>query len=355
MISEFICLGHFFRLSRRSVSSVILLSLAFLTASTELWSQPPQGGGGRRSRNQQAPADNAPPEQAVPFQERLAKATPTEIIKVDDPSFVSRDGIRLVGDFRKGTADADTVPVIILHGKDETKETMAPLALALSNKGMAVLTPDLRGHGESTKRMVPDFSTGNIPLPREDNNYKASDFNDAEWAKNFDDGANWFTFLVALHNDKLINIRKLVIIGNQWGGTVASHWAKSDWSVSSDRRGRFTGTLVLISPKEEECAPALKSMRRHPVHCLIFIGNIPAKVLEDAKKIQGFFNGVSREDDKTAPEDQKAVIISVNTERQGTGLLNADALKATERIGEYINLRLGKLRPNEDQWQKVEF
>ena len=55
-----------------------------------------------------------------------------------------------------GTKDEESIPVILLHGfkgnrKDFTKEDEGLAWFLQKNLGCAVIVPDLRGHGDSTK------------------------------------------------------------------------------------------------------------------------------------------------------------------------------------------------------------
>lgn len=61
-------------------------------------------------------------------------------------SFVTDDGLRLVGDAR-GPAEAP--PVLLLHGGGQTRHAWARTAARLEGEGHRVISYDARGHGDS--------------------------------------------------------------------------------------------------------------------------------------------------------------------------------------------------------------
>ena len=143
---------------------------------------------------------------------------------------------------------SDAAVVIMLHGANgdrlvwEKKPTVIdkkPMAKVLSDDGFAVLTLDLRGHGES-------------PLPggREvrNNDYQAM-LGDIEAAKRF---------LMQEHEAEKLNINKLGVVAADDAAALAVVYAQLDWEkpdyddapVASQRtpRGRDVRALVLLSP-----------------------------------------------------------------------------------------------------------
>ena len=70
------------------------------------------------------------------------------------------DFVDLAGTYYRGNKGRDTPCVILIHkfGSDRTKSGLDDLAKALNAEGFAVLTFDLRGHGQSTN-VSPGFWT----------------------------------------------------------------------------------------------------------------------------------------------------------------------------------------------------
>ena len=71
-----------------------------------------------------------------------------------DDSMVTQDGVILSVTYYPGAKGKDSIPVVLLHEKNGSSKDFDTLVPELVKQGMAVLVPDLRGHGESTKRIV---------------------------------------------------------------------------------------------------------------------------------------------------------------------------------------------------------
>ena len=165
------------------------------------------------------------------------------------------DGLPLMATYLPASAGVEgpinEAPVLILlHGangdrlvweKKPTTIDKKPLARVLNDEGFAVLTLDLRGHGES-------------PLPGgrgvRNNDYEAM-LGDIEAAKRF---------LMEEHEAERLNINKLGIVAADDSAALAMAYAKLDWEkpdyddapVPSQRtpRGRDVRALVLLSPSD---------------------------------------------------------------------------------------------------------
>jgi pimeloyl-ACP methyl ester carboxylesterase len=85
----------------------------------------------------------------------LATVLPASSQKPQLVRFVTADGIGIVGAYFPATA-ADAPAVILLHGLGQTRADWAPLISPLLTNGLSVLALDLRGHGQSTRRMTAD-------------------------------------------------------------------------------------------------------------------------------------------------------------------------------------------------------
>src|SRR4051812_3170960 len=87
-----------------------------------------------------------------------------------DQVVMTKDGVQLKLTYYASPAGQDAVPVVMLHDYNETRAVFAPLALALQNPPTpkaasqpkiaprAVITVDLRGHGDSKGALDPDGS-----------------------------------------------------------------------------------------------------------------------------------------------------------------------------------------------------
>ena len=138
--------------------------------------------------------------------------------------FTSEDGVLLVGSYYKpriGTNDS-TPSVILLHMLGVDRSTWDKFAQELSKNGYAVLSVDLRGHGESTKQGNHTISYQSF-MPK---NFKNMTL-DVKAAKKY------------LIGEKNANPNQISIIGASIGANLALNYAASDQSINS---------VILLSP-----------------------------------------------------------------------------------------------------------
>ncbi|MFM6853898.1 MAG: alpha/beta fold hydrolase, partial [Sphingopyxis sp.] len=60
--------------------------------------------------------------------------------------FTGFAGVRLVAD---ATGDDNAPPILLIHGRGQTRADWVPVAIALEQAGRQVINLDLRGHGDS--------------------------------------------------------------------------------------------------------------------------------------------------------------------------------------------------------------
>ena len=286
----------------------------------------PHGRDGRRMER----------EPIVPFDDALAAAGKADPIALNQPDFITDDQVQLRGLYYKGDADEQTTPVILLHGKDGKKEEWQDLAKSLAEQGAAVLVPDLRGYGESTAAYIEDYSFGDNPPMVRQNRYFASGFGPSDWdAMRYDDGRFWIRFLVYLHNRKMLNIRKLVLVGNGFGAAVAASWLAEDWKATNSKKGQFARGLLLISPEADDVFEKLGAgkTKAGKVAYKIYVGSLEKERLEAAETI-GL--QLAKEKSSTPAEERKVPVEKCQTERQGMALLKASSFNMPEQIFRFV-------------------
>ncbi len=144
-------------------------------------------------------------------------------------------------------------PVVILfpgvEGKEEsmTRKVWNGAATALHKKGFAVVTADLRKHGDSLPEMEDSVLARLTKVSG--NDYILMATQDLEAIK---------TFLLQEHQNEKLNIRKLGIATAGSGGLVAAKFAEFDWSkkpwpdnaIMSARtpKGQDVRALFFLSP-----------------------------------------------------------------------------------------------------------
>ncbi len=300
---------------------------------------------------------------ALLIEEQFEKVKPEEPIVIKNPAYQSADGVFMTGYFMKGKADEETVPVILIHDQESQASDLSKLAQYLAQEGMAVLVPDLRGHGECFRRVVKDYSNGQRSVNRMDDTYTADTFVMADYQAMINyDGMFWYQFLCKLHNLKKLNLRKLVIVGSGLGCAVSLGWAKNDWSQPNAKVGRFVKVMVFISPVYKQCEEFIETMKRKKdqLYFLGFVGNMNADLLKDMKKVQselGGKHGSKQEENKNTAEwleKKRFPYMAIKTETNGTALLANDSFGVMPNMKKYIDLRINGPKMKNFKWSEIE-
>lgn len=235
---------HFpvFRPSQLSCGAVVALLAAF---------------GATRSDGQTAapPAASAPvaKDDAAPAVERLTK-------------LVTSDGVSLAAWFYPaakpettagkpadaGASDGPAPVVILVHDLGGSHASLEPLARDLQARGIAVVAPDLRGHGE-TKGPADrdDLDAKTIKLPDFVKMTMTDGGRVREQAENRGDletVRNWIRENAAARR---LDVDRLVVVGSGVGAAIAAQWTMLDaaWpDIASGPQGRQVRGLVFVSP-----------------------------------------------------------------------------------------------------------
>jgi pimeloyl-ACP methyl ester carboxylesterase len=279
--------------------------------------------------------------------------------KLPDPVVVqleTRDGLQMELTYYASTKGKDAVPIVMLHGWKGSSADMASLALTMQQPiinmqraGHAVIVPDLRGHGKSTR-------IRNDAKPIDQALMKKADFDamvsqDMEAVKRF---------LIEKNNAAELNIEKLCVVGADMGALVAMNWAVLDWSIPdllTGKQGKDVRALVLISPplnfRGVSTAAALASPTiKTGLSVLIIVGaeKGTGKAHDDAQRINKLLAAV-RPKPPTDPEEFRKnppdlFFDELKTTLQGTKILEDRKLGAqvSGDIAQFIDLRLAGKR-----------
>jgi pimeloyl-ACP methyl ester carboxylesterase len=201
-----------------------------------------------------APAPTTVKKPATP-QATIPAAPKKKLPPPQNVAFKTRDGVQLSATYYPSPLEKETqkeaVPVILLHPFKGSRADFNDLALALQDAGCAVLAPDLRGHGQSTRRTNAEGKEVEIEqalMNRQD--FDAMGHAGTDWSGDVE-ACN--RFLRMKNNAKELNIDKLVIIGAEMGAAVAINWAQSDWSwpvlPGAPKQGQDVKALILLSPQ----------------------------------------------------------------------------------------------------------
>lgn len=150
-------------------------------------------------------------------------------------------------------APAPVPVVILLHDLGGSSETVAGLAVALQKRGIAVVAPDLRGHGGSTERVG-----GAAPL--EAKTLKKPDFEAMihsrggrlrEQAAMRGDVEVVRGWIKEMASRGVFDMKRFFLVGSGVGAAVATGWTVEDaaWpDIANGPQGREVRGLVMISP-----------------------------------------------------------------------------------------------------------
>jgi alpha-beta hydrolase superfamily lysophospholipase len=274
-------------------------------------------------------------------------------------SLDTKDGVRLNAVYyparpvkQEPARGKETVPVILVHMHKGSSADYKSLAETLSAAGHAVVVPDLRGHGAST-RVERNGRTKKIDqstLIKAD--YEAM-INDLEAVK---------SFLLSEHNAGKLNIRKLCVVGAEMGAVVALNWAALDWSwppLVTGPQGQDVRALVLITPQWGFKGLTIKNATAHvnllkSASVMIIAGAKDTANLDDARRLNQLFEKYHELPPPDAPlavrqEKQDLFFITPATTLVGTKLLNEKSLRIEDVIANFIKFRILQ-NENLDEW-----
>jgi pimeloyl-ACP methyl ester carboxylesterase len=216
----------------------------------------------------------------------VVRGQPPAKAVIQDGSLVTKDGQEIKITYFKSNAGQEAPVVILLHGKSSNRLVWKPFAEQLQKVDFAVVTVDLRGHGESgggTSGKKPESA----PKAREFIGMVAGDLEAVK------------KFLYEEHQNKQLNMNKLGIVAADITAPVAIAFAELDWEKKpyddaptlalSTPRGQDVQALVLLSPEGNVpglgTAKSLAIIRNLNRAVLICVGSKNSGDVADARKM----------------------------------------------------------------------
>ena len=253
------------------------------------------------------------------------------IVAVYFPAFIKTDKSKKPNpNVGKGIA-----PVILIHDWNGRASELFPLASYLQKSKMSVLAIDLRGHGESTTRVVAGQEV-KIDRKRIKNSLMQTAAFDIEAGK---------VFLKEKNNNKQVNIEMLTVIGTGAGAALALNWAAMDWNAKAlpnRKQGQDVKALVLLSPKliykgiNARAALSHRAMRNFI--SVQTISGARSSSSKDADKIYDALHNSKTEESKA-----RVVNIELDTNLEGPRILTSPLGHSTaEHMEKFINARVFK-------------
>lgn len=337
-----------------------MLGLSFSLHATPAWAQDKAG-----DKPQDKTQDKADDKTEKKGDEEAKEPSPPEDITLKS------DGVELVVSYYPGNKGAESVPVILLHGfgkhsrKDFTQDD--GLASVLQKKlGCAVVVPDLRGFGESTK---PERS-GAEKEELEGKKKKADELKNKRSVEQFkkmlqgqvtemvtEDLRVVKNFLWKKNNQQALNIDKLVVIGVEEGAALAVSLAAYDAvgyeelmepppKVGPLKLGQFVKALVLISPVTKfKGSTAQRAMTmpyvRDELSVMIVVGSKGPQYVRVAEPLNNLFKSKRSSEENLKLGSRTLFYLSnIDTPLQGCKLLDEPSLNIASKIVSFVKLRL---------------
>jgi pimeloyl-ACP methyl ester carboxylesterase len=257
-------------------------------------------------------------------------------------SFTTRDGVEIAAVYYPTAGGKESIPVILLHEVGGSGADFKGLATYLQGQGFAVLVPDLRGHGGSTKVRGTSRDLDHKKMPNKMYQLMCTQGGDIDVCKEF---------LIRENNQEKLNIDKLCIVGAGLGGTLAMNWAVVDWAwpvVGGVKQGQDIKAIAMLSPPYgEKGVTVTAALRTHVIlkELAVYIAVGSGKPADDARKIHKPIDtarGGTEGEDVKKKFEKKLLLDPFETNRQGTQMLTTPELKMGDRIKVWFTETVGK-------------
>ncbi len=268
---------------------------------------------------------------------------------VEEVKLKTKDGVRLAATFFPSKLGQEAVPIVMLHDDQESRAVFHSLARELQNpegqelQSHAVLTVDLRGHGESTTQVGRNGKTRQLEADR----LRAADYQnmvlyDMEAVRKF---------LRKKNDASQLNLNKLCLLGSGMGANVATAYAAYDWSMpplARTKQGQDVKALILASPKRSFGGLSIMKSLKHPavrqrLSVLLVYGAQDSSATKDTKSIHKLLSKYH----KIPPPDQRRkkqdlFIFSMPTSLKGTRLLTDPNFSMLPKLDIFLDARLSQ-------------
>jgi pimeloyl-ACP methyl ester carboxylesterase len=281
--------------------------------------------------------------------QRLSRVPPPK-----PDSLTTDDGVQLAITYYASTEGKNATPVVMLHDYKGSRAIFAPLAQRLQSPGekgdqpsFAVVTVDLRGHGDSTRQMLPYGQEEEIDAAKlNKNDFLAMVALDMKAVRKF---------LVTKNDAGELNLNKLCLVGTGLGASVAANWAATDWAwppLAVGKQGQDVKALVLISPRWKDRGLSMQTIMRpgpfreqfrREVAWLLVYGKENPRVQGDCarifKQLERYHPDASAAD---AGHPSDLVALGWPSSLQGDSLLSQVGTPINDRIVEFLTVHVAK-------------
>lgn len=297
-----------------------------------------------------------------------AKAEKTEIAAPEPMTLLTKDGVNIHITYYKSNAGAETPVIVLLHMNEGNRFVWQNgFAERLQAEGYAVITADLRGHGES-KPDAGALPAGNANQGTDKkkkgekktapaNSLKARDYeamvtSDMEAIKKF---------IYDENQEKHLNMGKIGIVGPELGAAIAVNFAMLDWAKephpdgvgpARTRRGQDVQALVLISPDDFPGVGLLKTVDklRDPALNIAFFIAVGSKMSSDKQTASKLYKQLT----SFKKNEERMFLEEFNAKLRGTDMLDKK-LKLEEKMLAFFDVQLkARAIPWSDRQSKLD-
>jgi hypothetical protein len=184
-----------------------------------------------------------------------AVAQDTKSKSGEDKVLTAIDGWQIHITYFKSTLGKDAPVVILLHNKGGNRLVWNPFAQKLNDAGYAVVTVDLRKHGQSTGVLAEDAGETKKTQAGGD----ATDLSKADYVLMGADLEAIKQFLYDEHQQESLNMRRTAIVAPEMSTPITVAFTQNDWLkkpapdaptlAARTPRGQDIQALVIISPE----------------------------------------------------------------------------------------------------------
>lgn len=263
--------------------------------------------------------------------------------KAENRTLTTKDGVRLAVTYYPSSAGKKAVPVVLIHDMKQSRAVYNNLARRLNEPGpqdahtpFAVLTVDLRGHGDSVEQSFAGRTRMLEASKLKKADYQAMVFRDMEAVRKM---------LVSENDAGKLNLNRLSVVGAGLGASVAANWAGVDWSVknlATVKQSEDIKVLVLVSPRWSLGGLSMKNPLKVPgvqrdVSVMLLYGGKDRKYAKDAVRIYNQLERYHADAAETLSADLPSLVrFGPATELQGADWLKQAGAKAEKVILDFL-------------------
>jgi len=268
----------------------------------------------------------------------LAAEAPATRVKL-----TTSDGVVLFCTYWPSARGKEAAPIVLLHSEGANRSTFQRFGQELQHIGHAVLSVDLRGHGESTHTLQGE-QLDLLNTMRPDDVVEQMATRDLRRVREF---------LTIENNAGRLNLEALSVVAIERSTIVAMRWIINDWNPPADDRrasgGKNIKAMALLSPPFDS---EMTDLLEHPdiiaQQTLIIVGKENAAALAAADQVHRTLHA-NRPPINDGVGEQSLFIGRKEVSEQGARLLEKQFLM-DRLIAQFIQARVVRRQEEHYRW-----